>query len=141
MIVFFDSSVFVSACQRNHEHHSPSLDAFASAGKATAACSVHSLAEVYAVTTRMPGNYNIAPEEAWLFLRQIGERCRLIALEPSEYLATLEATIHTRRPGGIIYDALLLACARKAKADKILTWNLKHFRSLAPDLADRIVTP
>lgn len=141
MTTFLDTSVFVSACQRNHVHHSAGLNAFVSADKATTACSVHSLAEVYAVTTRMPGDYNVAPEDAWLFLRQINERCQLIALEPPEYLETLEKVIHGRRTGGMIYDALLIACARKAKADRILTWNLKHFRLLASDLADRIVTP
>jgi predicted nucleic acid-binding protein len=41
----------------------------------------------------------------------------------------------------MIYDALLLACARKANADRIYTWNLRHFRALAPDLAERIVAP
>jgi predicted nucleic acid-binding protein len=44
-------------------------------------------------------------------------------------------------PGGQVYDALLLACARKSGADAIYTWNLKHFRQLAPDLAKRIRTP
>lgn len=141
MRTFFDTSVLVSACQRTHIHHSPGLNAFVSANKDTATCGVHSLAEVYAVITRMPGEYSVAPEDAWLFIRQINERCSLIALKPSEYLATLNATIQSRRPGGIIYDALLLACARKANADRLLTWNVKHFKSLAPDLADRIATP
>jgi hypothetical protein len=43
--------------------------------------------------------------------------------------------------GGIIYDALLLASARKVSADRIYTWNLGHFRMIAPDLAARIVEP
>jgi len=89
----------------------------------------------------MPGEYKVAPGDAWLFIRQVTERCALIALSPNEYLATLETIIQNQRTGGIIYDALLLACARKAKADTIITWNVKHFQSIAPDLADRIVTP
>lgn len=141
MTTFFDTSVFVSACQRNHDNHAPGLNAFASAQKATAACSVHSLAEIFAVTTGMPRDYKVAPEDAWLFLRQVSERCQLITLNAQEYLGALDMIVHKQHKGGIIYDALLLACARKAKADRILTWNLKHFRMLAPDLADRIVTP
>jgi hypothetical protein len=34
-----------------------------------------------------------------------------------------------------------MACARKVNAEHIYTWNEKHFRMVAPDLADRIVTP
>ncbi|HEX5233932.1 MAG TPA: PIN domain-containing protein [Silvibacterium sp.] len=141
MTTFFDTSVFVSACQRNHECHAWSLNAFASANKTSAACSAHSLAEVYAVTTGMPREYKVAPEDASLFLRQISERCQLIALDAEEYLAAVDSVVHKQLPGGIIYDALLVACARKSQADRILTWNLKHFKLLAPDLAERIITP
>jgi hypothetical protein len=35
----------------------------------------------------------------------------------------------------------LLACARKVGAERIYTWNLSHFPMVAPDLADRILTP
>ncbi len=43
--------------------------------------------------------------------------------------------------GPLIYDALLLACARKINARSIYTSNVKHFRRIAPDLASRIVEP
>lgn len=43
--------------------------------------------------------------------------------------------------GGIIYDALLLACARKSGAGVIYTFNIKHVSRVAPDLADRMQTP
>jgi predicted nucleic acid-binding protein len=42
---------------------------------------------------------------------------------------------------GKICDALLLACAVKSEAQVIYTWNLKHFQSIAPHLADRIQDP
>jgi hypothetical protein len=29
--------------------------------------------------------------------------------------------------GGMAYDALIAACARKAKASFVLTWNPQHF--------------
>jgi AbrB family looped-hinge helix DNA binding protein len=44
-------------------------------------------------------------------------------------------------PGTMIYDSLLLACARKISADVIYTFNIKHFIRAAPDLADPIQTP
>jgi len=41
----------------------------------------------------------------------------------------------------MIYDALLLACARKCGADVIYTFNTDHFVRIAPDLAERIQAP
>jgi len=56
-------------------------------------------------------------------------------------METLRRTANLGRSGGMIYDALLLACARKVQAERIYTWNVKHFQTVAPDLADRIMTP
>ena len=58
-----------------------------------------------------------------------------------EYLETIRNTARLGHTSGMIYDALHLACARKINADLIYTWNVKNFRSLAPDLADKIRTP
>lgn len=141
MITFFDTNVLISACQQSHTHHEASFSAFAAARKSNAVCGLHSIAEIYAVATGMPAPYRIAPRDIWLFLQQVEERCHLISLTASEYLRAIEALAETERIGGVTYDALLLACARKSKADRILTWNIRHFRSLAPDLANRIMTP
>lgn len=40
-----------------------------------------------------------------------------------------------------IYDALLLRCAAKIKAEAIYTWNVKHFKAFDPKLAHKIRTP
>lgn len=42
---------------------------------------------------------------------------------------------------GIVHDAALLACARKAGADTIYTLNARHFKMAAPDLAGIIREP
>ncbi len=68
-------------------------------------------------------------------------RMRLIALTSEEYLRTVRETARNGHSGGMVYDALLIACARKSKSEHIYTWNLKDFRAIAPDLADRIITP
>jgi hypothetical protein len=69
------------------------------------------------------------------------ERLTAIALTPAEYLATIHRLSEAGLSGGIVYGALLLACARKCKADAIYTLNERHFTRLAPDLSDRIRTP
>jgi predicted nucleic acid-binding protein len=107
----------------------------------TGACGIHSLAEVYAVMTALPVRPSLAAEQVYLFVEQIPERLTVVTLQQSDYLKAIRELAERRLANGRVYDALLLACARKSKAETIYTWNLKHFRQLAPDLADRIRTP
>jgi predicted nucleic acid-binding protein len=51
------------------------------------------------------------------------------------------AVMFVDQVGERIYDALLLACARKSGADVIYTFNSRHFIRVAPDLTDRIQAP
>ena len=62
-------------------------------------------------------------------------------LSPVEYLDAAERIANLGFLGGIICDTLLLACARKVNAERIYTWNIRHFRLVAPDLSDRIAQP
>ena len=78
---------------------------------------------------------------AVMFVKEVGERLSVVTLTPREYLATIHRAADAGLPGGMIYDALLLACARKCAADVIFTFNIKHFIRVAPDLADRIQAP
>ena len=41
----------------------------------------------------------------------------------------------------MIYDAIILAYARKIRATAIYTHNVKHFQRIAPDLANIIREP
>ena len=43
--------------------------------------------------------------------------------------------------GGTIDDAMLAACALKADAETIHTWNKRHFRQCGADVAGRLRTP
>lgn len=43
--------------------------------------------------------------------------------------------------GGATYDVVQLACARKAAAERIFTFNVKDFRGLDPDIAERVMAP
>jgi predicted nucleic acid-binding protein len=89
----------------------------------------------------MPPPLRLAPRDAVLAVETFLQRLTPVALTAEEYMETLRRTANLGRSGGIIYDALLLACARKIQAEKIYTWNVRHFQMAAPDLAERIVTP
>ena len=138
---FFDTSVLVAVFLGDHPHHKASANAFSEAAKERSSCAAHSLAEVYATLTSLPIKPMIAPEQALLFLGDVRSRLSLIALDEEEYFSTIERASERRISGGRVYDALLLRCAVKAKAETIYTWNLKHFQGLAPELASKIITP
>lgn len=131
----------VSAFWGDHAEHEASLNILAAANPANAACSVHSFAELYATLTRLPVRPPLSPEQVLLFIEDLPKRLTLITLDEAEYLSAIRATAERMQIGGLIYDALLLASARKWKAKVIYTYNLKHFRELAPDLASIIRRP
>jgi len=138
---FFDTSVLVAAFRENHVHHAASFPLLASATPRNSACGLHTLAEVYATMTALPDTPRIPPEQAMLFVEEVRNRLALIALDEDEYFDTIRTTAEQGFTTGRVYDALLLRCAAKAKAQTIYTWNVKHFRAIAPSLADRIRTP
>jgi predicted nucleic acid-binding protein len=76
-----------------------------------------------------------------IFIDHLQARLTLITLQAEEYLNALQDTAERGLSSGKIYDALLLACAGKSDAQVIYTWNLKHFRAIAPHLAERIQNP
>lgn len=54
---FFDTSVLVPVFYGDHVHHQASLERFIQFDRSTGCCGAHSLAEVYATLTRMPGRH------------------------------------------------------------------------------------
>ncbi|MEK7384175.1 MAG: PIN domain-containing protein [Elusimicrobiota bacterium] len=138
---FLDTSVLAAAFLGDHPHHQASAKVFAGAGKKRSACGAHTLAELYSTLTSLPLKPMIAPEQAMLFLADVRSRLTLIALDEEEYFTTIERSAEKRISGGRIYDALLLECALKAKAEIIYTWNLRHFQQLAPNRVSTIKTP
>jgi predicted nucleic acid-binding protein len=138
---FFDTSVLIAAFWRGHPHHEASLKLVSAAKKRKSACAVHTLAEVYATMTALPVKDVIPPEQALLFVEETRDRCTIVSLDEDEYFRTIEQAAARGFVSGRIYDALLLQCAAKVKAETIYTWNLKHFRTIRPDVAGRMRTP
>ena len=141
MKVFLDTSVMIAAFWGDHADHDASLRVFVEASRETGACGIHSLAEVYAVMTALPARPILGPEQVFLFVQQVADRLTTVTLDGAEYLDAIRELSDRGLAGGRVYDALLLACARKSQAETIYTWNVKHFRQIAPDLAERIRTP
>jgi predicted nucleic acid-binding protein len=43
--------------------------------------------------------------------------------------------------GGAVYDAIIARAAEKVKVDKLLTFNVRHFRRVWPESGDIIQEP
>jgi predicted nucleic acid-binding protein len=139
---FLDTSVLVAAFHVEHPHHQPSFDLFVSCEKAEASCSLHSLAEVYAVLTGMRvASRRASGDQALLFVANIRERLTLVGLDEREYSQMLDTSAAAGLAGGAIYDALLGRCALKAAAETIYTWNTKDFLRLPAEISSRVKTP
>lgn len=138
---FLDTSVLVATFYGDHEHHQPSLDLFLEQKKSTGCTAAHCLVELYAVVTGMPGKARASPDEALLFLRDVSERLKTIALDDDEYFQMLEDAAKTGISGGTSYDALIARCAMKANAHTIYTWNARHFMRFGASIAARIRQP
>ena len=141
MKAFLDTSVLVPVFYGDHTHHAASLDVFTQCNRDAGCCGAHSLAEVYATLTRMPGKHRISCEQAMLFIGDIRDRLTIIALDADEYVSMLHASAAAGLVGGAIYDAILASCALKSGAETIYTWNVRHFRQLGPEVTQRVRNP
>jgi predicted nucleic acid-binding protein len=141
MKAFFDTSLLVPVFYGDHAHHPASLELFIQFDRESGCCGAHSLAEVYATLTRMPGRHRISGEQAMLFVGSLRERLAVIALDGEEYARSLAAAAALGIVGGAIYDALLASCAVKAKAEVIYTWNARHYAQCGPEVTRRLRAP
>jgi predicted nucleic acid-binding protein len=138
---FFDSNVLIAASLPEHVHYAAANARIARLSKGGGACAAHTLAEVFNILTRRSAGYGMPPLDASIIVAHAARTYRLISLTGAETARTIEEAARDGHAGGMIFDALLIACARKANARFIYTSNVKHFRRIAPDLAARIVEP
>ncbi|HMP73019.1 MAG TPA: PIN domain-containing protein [Kiritimatiellia bacterium] len=144
MKVFCDSSVLVAGCVAAHPHFPRAVVILqdVAAGTCEGYCSAHSLAEVFSALTSIPVQPRITPSEASSMIRQnIQASFKLLCPSTATHEKAVEACVSRGLFGGIVYDALLIETARSGAFDRIYTFNIKHYRSLAPDLIDRIAAP
>jgi predicted nucleic acid-binding protein len=140
-----DTSVLVAASERSHPHHVQARAALqrVAAGQDEGFVSAHSIAEMYAVLTRLPVHPRIQPlEAARIVTENILANFGVVPVQKEDYISALNASAEGGWLGGKIYDALLLRCAMKCGADRIYTFNLSDFRKLGTEeLQEKICSP
>jgi predicted nucleic acid-binding protein len=141
---FFDTSVLVAACVEEHEHHGRALTAvqLVYQGKVEGYVSVHSILEVYSVLTHLPRSPRIMPLQASALVEEnILKRFSVLALTAKEYGDLVRRLGRDGTAGGQAYDALQIECAGKCQAERIYTFNVRHFSGVAAHLAAKVIAP
>lgn len=140
-MIFLDTSVLVAAFIEGHPHHAASFKLFSRASRQSAACSGHALAEFYATMSALPQRPALEPDQVNSLVLEIVARLKVVTLDEKDYLRAVRQTSDQGWVSGRIYDALHLACAEKARANILYTWNLKHFKPLSAASIQDIRTP
>ena len=134
MRVLVDSSCLVAAALPQHEHHAATLADLTRRRAAghTFILAAHAVFEAYSVLTRLPPPHRLAPVDAAAVLDRNWGASESVALTGVESWRLLRQLAAAGIAGGRIYDGAIAACARKGKADEILTWNRRHFGGAQP---------
>ncbi len=135
MKALFDASVLVPAVTEQLENHESAFACFhrETTGPERSVCSCHALAETYATLTALPLRKRItASEAARLVSVNFTHRLELIPLSAEDYTLAVEMTAERGLVSGQIYDALHVVAALKSGCSRIYTYNIRHFRRLAP---------
>ena len=90
----------------------------------------------------LPVKPRISPNVSWRLLQEsIAGVAKTVSLSSTEYKATIKKASESGLSGGIIYDAMIAKVAEKSKAERILTFNLKHFRRVWEEKKEALVEP
>lgn len=124
-----DTSCLVALLCSWHEHHAATLKEMNHRKRSgeTVVLAAHSLVETFAVLTRIPYPYRLSEKDAWELLAANFSKSEVVALTSRQYWGVLKMCRDSGISGGQIYDAVIAQCARRAKANLLLTWNLGHF--------------
>lgn len=142
-VIALDSSCMIALVWGPHEHHAETtvlVEQRLDAG-AEIAVAAHALAETYSVLTRLPAPHRTAPEQAVrLLVENFRDPVRTFGLGVRDYWSLLTEAPDRGIHGGRTYDAIIVACARKARARELITLNARHFEGFADERL-QITTP
>lgn len=134
MKVLLDTSVLVAAMVEVHPAHERALPWLQQVkkGEITASVAAHTLAELYAVLTRLPVNPSISPAVAWRLIEEnVLAAAEVTALSEEDYRTLLQSLSQKGLRGGVTYDAIIAYVATKAGVEQLVTLNEKDFYRVA----------
>ena len=131
-MIYLDTGVLVRGLMQAHPLHVVCFRLID--GNAVSSC--HALAEVFNTLT---GHFKIPNDAASLMVGSLPDQMRFESISEADYLTVIREARRRGIQGGIVYDAIHAEIARRLKVERIASYNLAHFRHVAPDL--EIATP
>jgi predicted nucleic acid-binding protein len=92
----------------------------------------HALLEAFSVLSRSPVPIGVQPELAERLLKESFGTMLIAPLRPGLAWDTIRHTLAHGFWGGRVYDAAIALATFEAGARVLLTWNTRHFLSIAP---------
>lgn len=141
MKIGIDASVLIPALHANHPSHAAAARWLSrQMGTHDLVVAQHSVIGCFAVLTRLPGVLRLSAEEARHVLADtVQDHMTVAALTAHATWTIADALAAGSVTGGRVYDALVIATLRAAHVEAIATFNVSHFKELAPDM--RIIVP
>ena len=141
--VLFDTNILVAATIEAHPNHAISLPWVQQVRSRSIEgyISTHSIAELYAVMTRLPLLQPLSPQQVHDMIVNNLESFHSVNLENNDYLEIICNVARLNITGGGIYDAIIAQAALKANVDTLLTVNAKHFTRLGENIAKLVRDP
>ena len=125
-----------------HEHHAAAAAAIEQRldrGRPLVVAA-HALVEAYSVLTRLPSPHRLAPADAWALVDANFVAAATLAILPREaHVELLTMLARAGIGGGRSYDALIAASLAREQVGELLTFNPRHFESVAAGIT--IVDP
>lgn len=136
MSALIDSNVLIAGVLEDHPGHAAALQFLTGNGGYSTA--THALSELYNTLTK-PRFYEWSPERAAGAVIEFERQLTVVGLDTTQHVRAIAAFAASGGIGANVYGYLIGAAARQAGLKCIVTFNLKHFAPLFPDLT--ILTP
>ena len=138
-----DTSILVAAHVATHPHHTAASEWMAAitSGRVNGVVTVHALAEVWSVLTKLPIVPPILPASARMVVGGLPSDVQVVSLSQALYIEALDRCVSRGVVSGAVFDALHLVAAEHAGASVMLTFNEKDFVRLAAPGTPRILSP
>ena len=134
-----DTSVLVSAMIESEKGHTACRRLIVAGGMRMYA---HGIVETFSTLTGGQKPFRMSPDAAHSLVEDhFAPRLEIVILTPGETLRAMRECKSRGVRGGVVYDFLHLMAARKAKAARLYTLNVAHFRAFHRPGEQEIVHP
>jgi predicted nucleic acid-binding protein len=132
--IALDSSVVVDLFSKSSDRHAVTMRCCAAhrAAGDEFVLAEHAILESFSVLSRSPAHIGMPPRDA---LDALFAAFGNSAIAPIHHGLAWESIRHTLARGhwgGRVYDTIIALAVFKAGASVLLTWNLRHFLTIAP---------